>query len=448
MKYIIKKFSIRENPLNPRHPRSINYILYFAVAAVLAFFTTGCSRGRETRTYDELETAGEVESTARKDYREFFKAVKSLGDIEENQAESVPDSVLMKEAMILTDGLIGDMRPFPSTVKSRISLDALSYAAFDLTESPGFSNVEVVDFWRNGLLDPIFTKGWEYIKSGKTNESTIFQLVKALQRGMSTKATDDMLINVISVVGPAPSERIMELCRNDSLVFKKVYDLIVYSRSLQEMGPPLWMMTGPWLLAVGIEDEPLSFYCLNPLNLNNSLYLTFRDYSLGEVYAAVFDDPVPENSSQMDDWLTRAGTAMDSLKFNDAFAEKVLHCGLPVYDTHNYYNDYILAAKADTVRKEFRVILKRERVEESSFQFAGVDSIEVLFTQKEIMSRADTITPLAASRYRGESMFGGRFIPAGRGSGMAFLLPMGTHDENIIRELRESMLPEIIVNAQ
>jgi len=418
---------------------------------ILAITVTGllfceCSK-KETRSYDELSSAGEIESLVRKEYADFFGAVRKVGGAVVPDTEG-PDSTIIIDAARLTDGVIEDMRPFPSTLQSRISLDALSYAARDMSESPGFDNREVRFFWLNALLDPIFTKGSEYLKTGKANASTQVQIVTALKRGIGDKGTGDMLLDLISIVGPAPSDSVMSICESDTLVLKKVYDLLVYSRSLQEIGPPVWMMSGPWLVALDIEGWPLSFYCLKPLDLNNSYYLTFKDFTQGEIYAAAYDDPVPEESSQMDEWLSRASDVLDSLLFNDEFAERIRNAELPTYDTHNYYHDYLLAASADTVNTEFRVILKRDRVIENSFQYAGVDSIEIIFGQREILSRADTVTLLRALRYEGETMVAGRYLPARRGEGMAFLMPMGVHDEEILRRIRESMLPQITVGTE
>jgi len=406
-----------------------------------ALLTASCSR--EMKTYDELSAEGGVESLARGNYREFFRAIEDIGKLDPGPAGAATDSVLFGKVFEATDRLIEDVRPFPGTVRSRIALDALSYAAADLLESSAIGRPDVADFWRVGLLDPVFTKGHEYIRAGKTNDSTILQLITALRRGMGTRADDDMLLEAIAIVGPAPSRTVLERCDEDSLVFRRVHDLIVYSRSLQEMGPPIWMMTGPWLMAVAIEGWPLRFYCLKPLVLENDYYLTFRDYTQGEVYAAVYDDPIPGDGALMDDWLSRASAWLDSLSFTDEFAARVRYCGLPTWDAHNFYNDYLLHATADSAKSEYRIIFKRDRVDGGAFQFAGVDSIEIVLTEREIMSRADTVTPLIANRYQGESMINGRYVGARRGEGMAFIMPMGEHDDTIVREFQEKRLPEI-----
>ena len=424
---------------------SFMYIVPLLTFACIIGLIVGCAR--ETASYYELESEGKVESIARKKYSRFFKTIKELGDFQEASQETALDSTLLKKSAAATDRIIEHMRPFPSTFQSRIALDALSYAARELLVLPGFSCPEVVNFWKNALLDPIFTKGREYYKTENTNASTQLQLVKALQRSIGTKATDDMLLDIIPIVGPGPSEKVMEVCENDSLVFKKIYNLLLYTRSFQKVGPPLWMVTGAWFLAVEVDEWPLSFFAIKTWMIDDQLYLTFKDFTQGDVYAAVFNDPIPTESSQMDVWLMRAGGVMKSLTLNDFFAERVSASGLPTYDTHNYYNDYTLIATADSVKKEFRVIFKRDRFEESAFQFTGIDSIDVLFTESDIRPPSETITSLSATRYQGDSLLGGRFIPARKGQGTAYLMRMGIHDNNILTKIQESMMPEIrIIN--
>ena len=424
----------------------INSLVHtFMVCTCLICLASGCSH--ETATYDELEEAGKVESIARKRYAGFFRSIQRLNNLQEASPGVESDSTLIHEVAASADRVLEDMRSFPTTLVSRIAFDAFSFAAHDLTVSPGFSREEAFYFWQNGLLDPIFTKARSYIGYKESNESTHYQLVKAIQRGIGIEARNDMLLDIIPIIGPAPSEKVMELCGSDSLALKKIHDLLIYTRSLQEVGPPLWMVTGAWFLAVDIKGLPLQFFCLKPLFLDESLYLTFRDYSPGEVYVDLFDDPASSETSQMDAWLSRASAAMDSLLFNDDFAEKILTSKLPTHETHNFFNDYLLITKADSVKKEFRIAFKREQFGEGAFQFAGVDSLDILFSIKEIVSQAETITPLTATQYQGDSLVGGRLIPAQESKGMAFIMPMGVHDENKLKALRESKLPTISVSA-
>ena len=419
--------------------------MYFLIFIFFSVFFDGCSH--ESITYDELDETGKIEPMVQKKYADFFKSIKSLGDLYVTSPNAEPDSTILKKPSVLTDQLIDDMRPFPSTVPSRIALDGLSYAAHDLTEFSGFSRGEVFVFWRDALLDPIFTIGREYMKSGKNNESTHLQIVKALKRGIGSRINDTILIDLISIVGPAPSKRIMELCRSDSLAFKKIFDLIMYTRSLQEMGPPLWMITGSWFLLVNVSGWPSSFFCLKSLLIDDVMYLTFRDYNIGEVYAAVFDDPIPDDSSRMDAWLARAEGVMNNLRIDDTFAKMVSRSNLPTYDTHNYYNDYLLITKADSIKKEYRIILKRDREQQGAFEFVGADSIEVLFTESEILAPPDNKTPLFATRYQGASMVRGNYTPNQIREGEAYLMPLGVHDEQILNELKKLLIPEITVST-
>ncbi|MBA7578655.1 hypothetical protein ES708_20520 [subsurface metagenome] len=421
-----------------------NTLLTIVIITCLIVITTGCSR--ETATYDELESAGKTEGSARDEYSDFFKAVSRYGSREVDANEAVSDSTLINKAMEMTDLVIKDVRDFPTTVQSRIALDALSYAAYDLTTMPGYSHEDTQIFRRAGLINPIFYKGNEFIKSGNYNESTHLQLVKALKRSIASKATDEDLLNMIPVIGPAPSQAILEICKNDSLAFKKVYDLIIYTRSLQKIGPPLWMITGDWFLAVVVEGHPITFFSLKPLIIDELMYLAFRDYSQGEVYAAVFDDPVPTDTALMDSWLYRASGLMGSLEVDNSFADRVVDCGLPTYDAHNFYNDYILYADADSAKSEFYISIKRDRMDQNAFQFTGIDSIEVVFSKKEIQEPSEKITTLGATRIRGASMYGGNYTPERKETGTAYLMPLGVHDESILRKIREDRMPKIEVN--
>ena len=420
----------------------VSLTTYFLFITILII---GCSR--EKGTYDDLSLSGEVETLARKRYAKFFKAVKTLREKAESTDEAVLDSTFVKNAGALTDRLIEDLRKFPSTLQSRIALDALSYGANDLAESPNFSKDDVPIFWHFALLEPIFVKGFQYVKSGSTNESTHLQIVKALQRGMGNKATDEMLLNIITLVGPAPPEQVLEVCKSDSLALRKAYDLIMYSRSFQTIGPPAWMITGNWFLVVDIEGWPMNFFCLKPLLINDLSYLTFKDYNHGEVYAAVFDDPVPDESSRMDAWLTRASAVMNSLSIDETFADMIRKSELPTYDTHNYYNEYLLFAQVDSVKKEFKLIIKSDRLVQNSFQFSGADSIEVVFTQNEINSPAEKITRLYATRWKGSSMNQMRFTHEQKNDGTAYLMPLGVHDDKKLKDFQKLLMPEINVTT-
>ena len=398
---------------------------------------------KEPASYDDLAENGKVESRVRKTYRKFFSAIETIAGWQPADV----DTTFIYSAARLTDDVIADLDPYPTTVASRLSLDALSYAAVEIAASPAFDNIDVELYWRTGLLEPIFMMAFSHIKSKYLNESTHIQLTKALQRGIAGKANDDILLDLITVIGPAPSDRIMEICAEDTVALKKVYDLIVYSRSLQQFGPPVWMSTGPWFMAVAFEDTPLSFYCLRPYILEKGLFLTFRDYLPGTVYESLYNDPAPTAADQMDAWLERAATALDTLQFDEDMARRIMSCDLPVFDTHTFYNEYILSATADTTSREFNVIIRRDEINLSAFEYSGMDSLTVKFTQREIISPADILTPLRATRFLGASVSGGRAIPPKTLEGYAFILPMGEHDPEIYRRLQEQLLPEITVTA-
>ncbi|MBN1293201.1 MAG: hypothetical protein JXB48_15290 [Candidatus Latescibacteria bacterium] len=413
---------------------------------IAIFFVNSCSK--DIASYDQLVQEGRAEEIARKKYDGFFKAVNQLTHLQEFSDNTHADSVLIKKAAEATDKVIADVRSFPQTVDSRLAFDALSYAANELSKSVNFVQTDVSTFWENALLDPLLVLGNEFVKSKKLNESAHLQIVTALQRGMGTKATSDMLVKIIPIVGPTPSHRVMEVCGTDSLVFKRIFDLIYYSRSLQAYGPPLWMTTGSWFVALKLDEWPVSFFCFKPVIADEALYLTFRNYDQGTVYASVFDDPIPKDPEKTDTWLVRAGAVMESFNIDDELAERISKCDLPVYNTHNYYNDYLIHTAADSVKKEFTIILKRERLHDSPFEFSGTDSITVQFTTAQIEKSEGLITKLAATRVMGAAMSGGRMVRARRGEGFAYLIPMGKHDDAMLRKIREDSLPEIKINTK
>ncbi len=418
--------------------RKVYYLAVMLFLMALMVFS-GCSK--DYQSYDELVRDGVVESSARKSYKKFFDAV----DILAQNAET--DSLQLKEVMTRTDDLIADLRDFPTTVQSRIALDGLSFAAADLAASPHFDGLNDISFfWRNGLLTPLFMLGRRYVGMDMENESTILQLVKALQRSMADKASDDMLMEMIQLVGPKPPESVFEVCRADSFVFKKVFDLLVYSRSLQDIGPPVWMMSGPWFVALVFENSPMQFYALKPIEIDDSMFLTFRNYRPGVVYEHVFEDPAPKDTKEMDGWLERASAHLDTLRFDTDTVNRIIRSDLPTFDSHYYYDNYLLGAKADTVKTEFRIIFKREQVQDG-YDVAGVDSLEVILSEKEVMSRAEFVTPMLAKRIRGDSVVNGRLAHGKEEVGLAFLMPIGHHDEAIVDRIKRRMLPEIKVNT-
>ncbi len=422
------------------------YILIFSfITLLIIVLQSGCSQ--EISSYDEIETGGKIESIARKNYSGFFKAIKNIETSSGKSEDAAPDSTIIKKAAQLTDKLIEDIRPFPSTLESRIALDALSYAANDLVKSSDFYRIEISEFWQNGLLIPLFTFGHEIIKSGKPNESAHLQVIKALHRGISTKATEQMLIDSISIVGVAPSQKVMEFCITDTLVFKKIHDLILYTRSLQKYDPPIWMLSGAWFLAIEFNSLPTIFIFLETYIIDDVPYLSFKDYNQGEVYSAVFDDPIPSDNSRWNAWLARANAIMSSLTFNNSLVERVRISGLSTYDAHNFFDEYLLHTDADTTKKEFWISFSRNRVEESAFQFSGMDSIAVKFSSSQVLNSDNYITLLSATRKIGASMQDNQFYPKQEFEGTAYLMPMGTHDSTKIDQYQKANMPEIEVKT-
>ena len=422
---------------------AVSKILNVSFLFIIGIYA-GCSRASEN--YDDLEKAGRVENLVRKQYSGFFRTMKMLGEYK--PAPTAPsDSLLFKKAASATDDVIRDVRAFPATIESRLAIDALSYAARDLTVSPDFSQTLVSDFWEMALLNPIFTKGREYMKTGVTNASTQIQLVKSLQRGMGTKATSSMLEEAIPIVGPIPVAEVMNIAAKDTLVVRKIHDLILYSQSLQKIGPPLWMVTGPWFMAVTVEGFLPCFYSFVPILIDRDLYLSFKSFKPAEVYETLYHDPAPSDGSALLTWLTKVRAALDSMKFDDSFADRVKDCRLPIYDTHYLFDDYMVQTAGDSLKKEYYVTFKREKMIQNKFQYSGVDSIAVTFTQSQISKPEGKIITLNAYRYQGSSINNGRYLPELSGVGKAYLMALGKHDLALLDNLRRAWMPKITVNA-
>ena len=418
----------------------ISCITCLCIGVVLA----GCSS--TAGNYDDLEKAGKVEKMVRKKYSGFFRTIKMLADYKPSSS-GVPDSLLIKKAALATDNVIREVRAFPATVESRLALDALSYAAHDLTVSPGFEQAPISDFWEMALLNPIFTKGREYVKTGIPNTSTQLQIVKSLQRGMGTKATGTMLEEAIPIVGPAPAAEVMTLAAQDTLVFRNIHDLILYSHSVQKIGPPLWMVTGPWFMAVTVEGFLPSFYSIVPILIDRYMFLSFKTFKPAEAYEVLYHDPAPSDNSLTITWLTKVREALDSMKFDDAFADRVKDSGLPIFDTHYLFDDYLVQTEGDSLKKEYHVSFTRGKIIQNNLRYSGIDSIAVTFDKSLIEKPGGKIMTLSAYRYQGASMNNGRFLPALSGRGKAYFMALGKHDPSLLENLRRAWMPKITVNA-
>ncbi|MFA6470514.1 MAG: hypothetical protein WCU00_00625 [Candidatus Latescibacterota bacterium] len=418
----------------------ISCITCLCIGVVLA----GCSK--TTGNYDDLEKAGKIEKTVRKKYSGFFRTMKMLADYKASSS-GAPDSLLIKKAALATDKVIREVRDFPATVESRLALDALSYAAHDLTVSPGFAQTPISNFWEMALLNPIFTKGREYAKKGIPNTSTQLQIVKSLQRGMGAKATEAMLEEAIPIVGPIPPAEVMDFAAQDTLVFKSIRDLILYSHSVQKIGPPHWMVTGPWFMAVTVEGFLPSFYSIVPILIDRYMFLSFKSFRPADIYEVLYHDPAPADDSQTLTWLAKVRDALDSMKFDNTFADRVKDSGLPVYDTHYLFDNYLVQTAGDSLKKEYYVSFTRREMFQSNLQYSGVDSIAVTFDKDLIKEPTGKVMTLNAYRHQGASMNNGQFLPALSGKGKAYLMELGKHDPSLLEKLKRAWMPKITVNA-
>ena len=418
--------------------------LFWVLAAtsllVVALFA-GCSRDRETLSYDDLEAKGGTASAVHQRYGKLFDSLTKLTETDE------PDSLLLERVFVATDEVVNDIAEFPRTLNSRLALDALSYAASDLANSPALRKPVIRNYWRIGLLEPILIKSRVYIRGDRYNESSQLQLVKAIQRGAGSKVTDELLLELIPLVGPAPSDSLFAICAADSLALRRIHDLLLYSRSLQDIGPPLWMVTGDWLMVADIDGWPPAFYGLRTQMIDDLLYTTFREYSPGTVYEKVYRDSLPSAPAERDAWLKRAAACLDSLVIDADFATRAQGSGLPLYDAHNIYNDYMVAAYGDSVNKRFELVFKRQSLNQSSLQFTGIDSTGVVFELEQIVEPGIPVTVMNAHRYRGGSMNNGQYIPPQSGTGKAYLMPLGKHDPMKLQALLDAQQPVIQVNT-
>jgi hypothetical protein len=202
------------------------------------------------------------------------------------------------------------------------------------------------------------------------------------------------------------------------------------------------MSTGSWFLVLEFKGFPTVFISIVPFFVDNIFYLAFKEYNQGEIYAALFNDPVPADKSQWSAWLDRGHAVMSSLAVDSLFAEKVNKCSFEIYDSHTFFNDYLIHTDADSVKKEFWISFSRQKIHDSAFQFTGKDSIAVLFSSSHIANPDGDITTLPITRTTGASMIGDQFFPGTNYEGKAYLIPMGIHSKEKIRSV---FMPEINV---
>ena len=389
----------------------------------------GCAR--DGGTYDELVADGTIEKTVREEYAPFFAAIGALS----GASGSTSDSTLIRKASAATDGVIVDVRDFPSTARSRIALDALSYAAFDLARSKGFDWKPAADFWDLALLDPMFVVGKEYIRVGTPNISTHLQIVNALGRGIGSRATGRHFYTMLTVMGTVPPPQLMAIAEKDSFLLRKVFNVIIYGRGCQQAPPPSWMVAGPWFAAVKLPESYPMFFALVPVVVEDEPFLALRTYEPGDVYATLFHDPIPRDSKKYDEWLARGSAVMNSLVIGPAFADSVRNAGFPVWDAHYFQNDYLVTTAADSLKNMFFVSLRRDRIVQDAYHFSGADSLELTFTPELLKKPDGPVIELRAFHRRDTSIYGSQTVPARTETGAAYLIPLGTHDNASLRRI-------------
>ena len=319
-----------------------------SIVIVLGFFSllyfAGCSK--KITTYDDLESAGTLEQTAKKDHADFFAAVDRIGKTTPS-ADGTIDSTLIQQAAKQTDTMVEAIREFPSTVGSRVAYDAISFAAVTLLNSPNIANPQVNAFWKTGLLVPLLGAAKQYVSANVPLESAHIQILKALQRRMGSRVDEQLLQEVMQVIGTIPSDKVMSFCETDSLALRKVHDLILYARSLQVTDPPLWLLSGSWLMGVQYPEAIPIFILLTPHIAGGVAYLAFRSYRPGDFYSLIYDDPVPDDAAKWDSWIVRANAVMKDLKFDEDFQKRSARGEFSPVEAHYFFQDYLIHSDRD-----------------------------------------------------------------------------------------------------
>lgn len=408
-------------------------VLVLCVAGLCA---VGCSP--DVTSYDELLRTGTLDQTVRKEFSSFFRAV---ADLEEaaGVTETPPDSMLVLRAAQETDRVVEATGAFPATVTSRLAFDALAIAAGDMAHSSRFNHPGIRAFWETGLIIPLYQSGYRLVTELARSDEAHLQVLRGIQRGVGNRATDRMLVDAMAVLGVTPSAETMAFCDADTLMFKRIHDLIIYARSRQETDPPLWLLSGDWLLALMFEDAAPLFMVIVPHFTDGTAYLAFRNYTMGDVYAAVFDDPVPEDQEKWDTWIARATPVMGTLSIDDEFARRVSASTLTNRDAHYFYDDYLIHTTADTLSRELYLVFNRQHTRHNEFEHTGGDSIVVTFNEEQIVNADGPVTKLNLKRTIGSSLIGGELYPAETLFGSAYLMSIGQHDPAIVQAYREHL---------
>lgn len=412
--------------------RSIQFLIFISLSVLTGILLSGCSS--DISSYEELEKTGKTKSVAEKKYKKFFKTIKKLSLLQEI---SLKDSLLVRTAEKLSREVRNDTSEFPSTIKSRIALDAVSFACEELNGSKILNKPEIYPFWRDSLFTTIYTTGRNFMEKGDINESAHLQVVKAVRRSIGSQVTDDTVLSILPIIGVSPSAELFKYCDSDTLFLKKIHDLIIYSRSLQKTDPPVWMLSGVWFAGVSLPMMSPIFISFVPNMIEGAPYISFKDYNLGEVYAEIFKDPVPKDESKWKEWLDRADKTLKSISYDSAFAKKVEDSSLPVYDAHNFFGNYLIHTDIDTLKKEFLLSLSKGKATGQDMSVAGSDSISFVFPERYLVKPDSIITPIKVTRITGSSVIQGQIIPASQVEGTAYFMPMGKRKWDIINQYRE-----------
>ncbi len=210
----------------------------------------------------------------------------------------------------------------------RGSRSPLSYAATTGPARKGFGwkIAPISGIWRSSS---IFVVGKEYMRTGTPNISTHIQIVNALKRGIGSHANARHFYDMLTVVGTVPPPRVMAIAEKDSLLLRKVFNVIIYGRGCQQAPPPSWMVAGPWFATVRMPGAYPMFFALVPVVVDDERS-SFSHVRAG-MCSGLFHAPYPR-TEEVRRMARAREVAMDSLKINSDFADSVRTVRLPVWD--------------------------------------------------------------------------------------------------------------------
>ncbi len=420
-----------------KHTLKTVFLSATGLGLAVILYLSGCSH--KITSYDDLVSSGTLEQTAKNQYSGFFAAIDKIEKAAASDTASIDSTIILRAAQE-TDKLVAAIQDFPTTVNSRIAFDAISYAAGKLSVSPNFSRAQISTFWQNGLLVPLFGAGQQYVSTSIPLDSVHLQILKALQRGMGTRVNEQLIMDTMPIIGIMPSDKVMAFCNSDTLILKRIHDLIIYSRNLQETDPPLWLLSGNWLIGLQYPNAIPIFILLNPHITNGIAYLAFKTYRPGDLYAIVFDDSVPSDQTKWDAWIARANAVMNNLTFDDTFAQRVKQSTFSTAEAHYFNEDYLIHTSGDTLKREIYVSFVRNATRQGDEQFTGRDSIVVVFDEHQIAQSEGTITKLKSTRDIGTSMIAGTPLSPQSLTGTAYVMEVGQHDPEIVTQYRDQLI--------